>query len=331
MFEIWILLVFVIATQSAIISEDFASNPYARGWKAVGDTNLFRWNATNQNLEVTWDSSRTNSFFQLPLGTIVSSNDNFSLAFDLRLHDVAVGASPGRPDTFEVAIGFVNSVNATNPNAFRGMGVSSTYGVRNAIEFDYFPAAGVIDATFAPTIISSNNAIKFSDNHPLEMTTNDLFRIAMAYTASNRLLKTTVTRNGAPFGLPPTNSIKDLSFVGHPDFRVDRLAVISYSDALQFGSTQYWGSILAHGTVDNFSVTVPDPPVINFVGSKSNSIWRATFTTKPNWTYALERSDDWATWNVVSPTNGGDGGAMLLQDTNASATNGFYRINARRR
>lgn len=327
----WLVLAAAGATHGAVITEDFSSEPHTRGWKAFGDTNLFCWNATNQNLEVTWDSSRSNSFFHLPLGTIVSSNDDFSLAFDLRLRDIAVGTSPNRPDTFEIAIGFVNSINATNPNYFRGMGVSSTYGVRNAIEFDYFPAAGIIDATFAPTILSSNNAIKFSDNHPLVMTTNDLFHIAMVYAASNRVLKTAVTRNGAPYGLPPTNTIKDLSFAGHPDFRVDRLAVISYSDALQFGSTQYWGSILAHGVVDNFSVTVPDAPVSNFVGSKSNSTWRGTFTSKTNWTYALERSLDFATWNVVSPTNSGSGGILLLQDTTAAAAGGFYRVNARRR
>lgn len=331
LFGIWILAMLASATHSAVIVENFSSNPYARGWKAFGDTNLFYWSAANQNLEVTWDSSRTNSFFHLPLGTIVSSNDDFSLAFDLRLHDIAVGTSPGRPDTFEVAIGFVNSITATNPNAFRGAGISSTYGVRNAIEFDYFPAAGIIDATFAPTIISSNNAIKFSDNHPLEMTTNDLFHIAMTYTASNRLLKTAVTRNGAPYGKPPNNTLDDLSFVGHPDFRVDRLAVISYSDAVQAGSQEHWGSILAHGVVDNFSVTVPDAPVSDFVGAKSNSTWRGTFTSKTNWTYALERSFDFMTWSVVSPTNSGSGGTILLQDTNASVAGGFYRVNARRR
>jgi hypothetical protein len=316
--------------RAAVIMEDFSSSPYARGWKAFGDTNLFRWNSTNQNLEVTWDSSRTNSFFHFPLGTIVSSNDDFSLAFDLRLHDIAVGASPGRPDTFEVAIGFVNSINATNPNAFRGAGISSTYGVRNAIEFDYFPAAGIIDATFAPTIISSNNAIKFSDNHPLEMTTNDLFHIAMTYTGSNRVLKTAVTRNGVPYGKPPNNLIADLSFAGHPDFRVDRLAVISYSDAVQVGSQEHWGSIFAHGVVDNFSVTVPDAPVSNFVGTKSNFTWRVTFTSKTNWTYALERALDFATWISVSPTNAGTGGGLLLQDTNAMAPKTFYRVKAQK-
>ncbi len=332
MFLFWLIAIAATGVAcAAVISEDFSSDPRLRSWKAFGDTNLFRWNLTNQNLEVTWDSSKTNSFFHLPLGTIVSSNDDFSLAFDLRLQDVAVGTSSNKPDTFEIAIGFVNSNNATNPNSFRGVGVNSTYGVRNAIEFDYFPATGVIDATFAPTVLASNNAIKFSDNHPLEMTTNDLFRISMAYTASNRLLKTTVTRNGSPYGLPPGNTIKDLSFAGHPDYRVDRLAILSYSDALQYGSTQYWGSILAHGVVDNFAVTVPEPPVSNLTGTRSNSTWRAIFTSKTNWNYVLERSPDFANWNLVSPANSGSGGVIWLEDTNAPIAGAFYRVNARRR
>jgi hypothetical protein len=35
-------------------------------WRQFGDGSLFQWNATNQHLEVTWDSSRTNSLFYRP-------------------------------------------------------------------------------------------------------------------------------------------------------------------------------------------------------------------------------------------------------------------------
>jgi len=322
------VLVAACNLRAAAISENFAGAPSARGWKIFGDGSLFHWNPTNQNLEVTWDSSRSNSFFQLPLGTVLSKSDDFALAFDLRLSDIAVGVNPGKPDTFEIAIGFLNSVNSTNTNYFRGMGVSAGYGVKNTIEFDYFPATPVISATFAPTAISSNNVIKFSDNHPLVMTTNDLFHIAMVYTASNQWLRTAVTRNGSAYGLAPSNTIKDLSLATHPDFRVDRLAVMNYSSALQFGSTQFWGSILAHGTVDNFAVTVPDPPVANFTGAKSNATWRANFVSRTNWAYSLERTLDFATWSAASPTNSGNGGLMQFVDTNALPAGAFYRIKA---
>ena len=315
--------------RAATLSEQFNTDPRARGWGNSGDTNLFRWNATNQNLEVTWDSSRTNSFFHWPLGTIVTKSDDFSLAFDLRLRDITIGTSSNRPDTFEIAIGFMNSTNLTRANYFRGAGVSATYGVRNTLEFDYFPPTAVIQPTFAPTAISSNNVIKFSDNRVL-MTTNDLFRIAMTYTASNQTLKTTVTRNGVPYGEPPSNTLKDLVLTTHPDFRVDRLAIMNYNDAIQVGPPQFWGSILAHGTVDNIVTTVPDSAVMSLTGTRSNGTWRATFVSKTNWFYVLERTTDFASWNGVSATNSGTGGIILLEEANAPTGEAFYRVRARR-
>jgi hypothetical protein len=323
------LLLVVVTARAATISEDFSSDPLVRGWRIFGDASLFHWNPTNQNLEVTWDSSRTNSYFYLPLGTIVSKADDFSIRFDLRMHDIAIGTTASKPDTFEIAVGLLNSVNATKTNYFRGTGVNGTYGVRNTVEFDYFPPTALIEPTFAPTVISSNNAITFSDNR-LEMTTDDLFRITMTFTASNQMLRTSLTRNGLPFGSPPNNTLRDLPLAAQPDFRVNWLGIINYSDALQFGSTQYWGSILAHGIVDNFALTVPDPPVSNLAGAQSNSTFRVTFATSTNWWYALERSVDLATWSVVSPTNRGNGMLLSWQDSNAPMVGAFYRVKALR-
>jgi len=322
-----VALFLTAAVHAATILEDFSSDPLQRGWNIFGDTNLFHWNATNQNLEVTWDSSRTNSYFQFPLGTILSKSDDFSLAFDLRVRDIAIGTSSNKPYTFEIAIGFLNSINSTNTNYFRGTGINATYGVRNAVEFDYFPATATVSETFAPTVISTNNRVAFSDNHPLELTANDLFHIAMTYTASNQTLKTMATRNGVPYGLPPTDALKDLVLTAHPDFRVDRVAIINYSDALQAGSQQFWGSVLAHGTVDNLLVTVPDS-LNDVAGAKSNSIFRATFTSRMNWLYSLERSTDFATWTVASGTNAGTGTTLILADTNATDNAAFYRVRA---
>jgi hypothetical protein len=38
---------------------------------------------------------------------------------------------------------------------------------------------------------------------------------------------------------------------------VDALAVMSYSDAIQIGAPQYWGSILAHGICGQFRRDIP--------------------------------------------------------------------------
>src|SRR2546426_306659 len=123
--------------RAAAISEDFAANPTQHGWRVFGDASLFHWNATHQNLEVTWDSSHTNSFFYLPLGTVLAKSDDFSFSFDLRLSDIRVGSTLGKSNEFEIAIGLLNYRTATNSKAFRAAGVSSSYGVRNIVEFDY--------------------------------------------------------------------------------------------------------------------------------------------------------------------------------------------------
>src|SRR5207302_1845317 len=101
----WLVVVFsftvAASAASAVITEDFASDPLGRGWISQGDGSLFRWNSTNQNLEVTWDSSRTNSFFYVPLRTILAKSDDFSFSFDIRLKDIRTGVSLTKTDTFE--------------------------------------------------------------------------------------------------------------------------------------------------------------------------------------------------------------------------------------
>jgi hypothetical protein len=268
----WTLLWFAAAlpSRAAAIAENFATDPVLRAWREFGDASLFQWNAANQHLEVTWDSSRTNSLFYRPLQTVLTKADDFSFGFDLRLHDIAIGVNTNKPYTFEIAIGLGRFSSLTNKNFFRGAGRDPDNGPRNLVEFDYFPDSG-FGATVAPTVVSSNNVIGFSDNHPLELTPDDLFRVDMIYTASNQVLRTVVRRNGMTFG-----PIRDLSLVGFPDFRVDTFAVISYSDAMQ-SPPQFAGSILAHGTIDNVAWTVPDPPLIAFRGDFTNRGFGAEF------------------------------------------------------
>jgi hypothetical protein len=103
--------------------------------------------------------------------------------------------------TFQLAIGLIRSAEVTRTNLARGIGVHPEFGARNLIEFDYFPDAG-FGATVALTAVSSNNQFRFSHNFPLEMTPGATFRAEMSYTASNRILRASMTRDGQPFGLP---------------------------------------------------------------------------------------------------------------------------------
>jgi hypothetical protein len=314
---------------AAAFQENFATEPSGRNWRTFGDLTLFRWNPTSQNLDVTWDSSRTNSFFYLPLGTILTKADDFSFGFDVRLSDIRLGVTPGKTNEFQIAAGLLNHSSATNANAFRGAGQSAAYGVRNLVEFDYFPDAG-FGETFASTVVSTNNRIYPAHNFPLRMTTGDTFRITFAYTASNQLLRTSATKSGAPFGLPPANTLGDLSLVGRNDFRVDSFAIISYSDAIQTGPSAFHGSVLAHGVVDNIQFVVPPPPVSNLQLSFANSAWQVQFISAMDWTYTLERSTDLLSWNSVSTATFGTGSMLTLSDTNLSTTKAFYRVRAER-
>src|ERR1041385_5580830 len=320
-------LLFVTAASScgaAVSQEDFASDPAQRGWRSVGDASLFQWDAAHQNLAVTWDSSHPNSFFLRPLGTVLAGSDDFSFSFDLRLSDIRAGSTPGKSNEFEIAIGLLNYRNATNVNAFRGAGASVSNGVRNLVEFDYFPDAGFGD-TFATTVISTNNVFAFAHNFPLTLTPGDVFRLTLSYTAADQVLRTSALRNGAPF-----NALADVCLAGKPAFRVDAFAVTSYSDAIQAGSPTFYGSVLAHGTVDNVQLVLPSPPLAGISLWSSNSVWRAEFLSATNWLYTLERSQEFSAWQPAGAAASGTGALLVLPDTNAPGLKQFYRVRAER-
>ncbi len=304
---------------AATISENFSSDPHQNGWNIFGDTNLFHWNVTNQNLDVTWDSSQSNSYFYHSLGTIVAKSDNFSLAFDLQLNDIAVGVNSNQPDTFELVVGFINLMSATSTNLERGTGISAAHGARNACEFDYFPDSGY-GATISPTLISSNNQFATQFAFPLALDPGALFHVEMTYTAGTRTLQTTVTRNGQPFGTIP-NVVLGSSF---SDFRLDQVAVCNYSD------TGADGSLLAHGTVDNLVVTVPAPPMQNLTGGFTNSVWQVQFLSQSNWLYTLQSTTNLQTWTNTSAPAAGNGTNLFLQDARPPSDEAFYRVQAER-
>jgi hypothetical protein len=311
----------VFTTKAAVISENFSSNPESRNWRKFGNTNLFRWNSTNQNLEVTWDSSQSNSYFHQPLGTILAKSDDFTFTFDLKLSDIAVGVNTNKPYTFPLCIGFQNISNATGANFFRGNGHASP----NLAEFAFYPDSG-FGPTLWPSFWSTNSVLNFSG--PSDYTIIDLpigvtMHIAMTYTASNKTCATTITTNGVSIGT--INNTRLLSFT---DFRVDTFAIESYSDAGQ--NPDDGGSLLAHGTIDNLVITIPPPPVQDLRGAVTNNQWQVQFTSRTNWNYILERTVDFQNWTNASLLTASTGTNLFLQDTNALATKAFYRVRANR-
>ena len=309
-------------TRAAILPvsvfEDFHGDPATNGWRIFGDTNLFTWNATNQNIEVTWDSSKPNSYFYKPLGRALTREDeSFSIYFDLRLHDIAIGTTSNKPYTFQVAVGLLNFQQATQAGFLRGTGFDSP----NLFEFDYFPDSG-FGATISPTVISSNH--QFATAFILqEVTTNDLFKIELRLEEGGGRVSANISRNGKFFDGRvfhfPTN---------FGDFNVDTVAIASYSDEGQF--PDYAGSILAHGTVDNVMVSTREGVRldVNFSGRFENGNWRMDFDALPGWVYAASRTEDFfGTFPVAGTfvsTNYGRG--TIIYTNPPMAAPQFFRI-----
>jgi len=295
------------AAGAATLSEDFSADPLQTGWHAFGEASLFAWDATNQNLAVTWDSSRPNSYFYHPLGTILATNDDFSLEFDLRLTD----AEAGNYGT-ELAVGFLRWQDATNAAFLRTSGSSP-----NVAEFDYFPPS-LISASLDATLIDGSNNFYFAYAvAPLNL--GQTYHIRLAHSAGGGTLSGEVSTNGQLYA-SLTNSFGATA----ADFRLDIVAVGSYHDD-GFGDT-----VLAHGSVDNFIVTVPPPPVRNFGGSLSNGFWQGQFLSQPAWLYTLERTKDFRTWTAASAAAPGDGDTVILQDAEPVNSQEFYRVRAQR-
>jgi hypothetical protein len=311
-----------VRSQAAIIQEDFATNPLTGQWKLFGDSSLFVFDAGQKHLKVIWDSSRSNSYFYLPLGTILNRQDDFGLSLDLELVDVKGGVTTNKPSTFELGFGFMNIADATKTNFFRGNSAESP----DLLEFDYFPDTG-FGPTLWPSIWSTNSVLNYNgsgDYAILSLPTGITMHVTMNYWASNQTLITTVSTNGISIG-----SISSVQLSPwFSDFRLNAFAIESYSDSGQ--DPHYGGSLLAHGTVDKVVLQIPAPPVQDLVLTLTNQMWQVSFFTRTNWVYCLERSTDLNTWSTASAVRPGTGARIYWQETNALALQAFYRVLAAR-
>ena len=292
------------------ITEDFSTDPLQNGWQVFGDTNLFQWDSTSQNLAVTWNSTNQNSYFYRSLGTVLAIEDDFSLSFDLQLSN-ATAYGYG----FELAIGLLRFPDATNTDFSRSGGNSP-----DLFEFDYFPAddfgdPASIDATLKDAQPGYAGFYFAYDNLPLNPGVT--YHITLTHTAGLPAISGIVLADGQPY-----TSLTNI-YNGSPgDFRLDTLSISSYTDD-GFGD-----SIFAQGTVDNFVVALPPPPVQNLTGTFSDGIWQVQFTGRTNWLYSLQRTTDFQSWTDVSAATPGTGTNLFLSDTNPPTDQAFYRVRA---
>jgi hypothetical protein len=287
-----------------IINEKFSVNPLQNGWQIFGDTNLFQWDSTNQNIAVTWDSSQTNSYFYHPLGATFTKADSFCVMFDLNLADEdAVGY-------FQIAIGLCNFADATSPNFSRVNGISP-----NLFEFDYYPPASY-DPSIDATLIDTNDSFYFAFDDTQPLLNGVDYRVVLIHRAGESSISGAVYANGQLF-----SSLAKIGNYGANDFQLDTLSINNYTT---LGDIYGDDSLLAHGTIDNLAFASPLP--ISSV--KTLSAGQIQFVSDTNWLYTLEQTTNFQNWISAAPTIFGNGTNLILSATNLSSAKEFYRARA---
>jgi hypothetical protein len=289
-------------------------------WSVFGATNLF--SVSGDSVHVTWDSSKTNSYLYLPLGLTLTRSDHFQISFIMQLENIAIGTTPGKPSTFELAAGLISITNAFDPQMYRGTGADPLHGSRNILELDYFPDSG-FGATVAPTIATGDNQFGYSHNFPIELQTNLFYKFEMTFTSTDQTLRTRMWRGSDTNNFSAVQALKDLPLSTNiNDFALNALAISSYSDAGQ--TPGFAGSILANGNISAFQITVFDRPSLT-TRQVAGSIY-LTFETASGSNYFIESSSDASHWAQVSGPHTGTGAPVTVPVPNGDLPNQIFRV-----
>ncbi len=308
-----VLAVFTVAAVAAcsayragavVVEEDFSTDPLLRGWAIYGASEVFNWDQQSGALLVTWDSSLTNSYFYQPLGVVLTKADEFSLAFDLRLDEVTLG-------TFELAVGLLNFADATRPGFLRGTGSDSP----NLAEFDYFPDWTSIDATSSDT----TSAMQFTYETPVTLGLGTTYHVILKHAAGEGLLVGEVYLDGTLY----SSTSRSYANTNFTDFRVDSLAISSYSGLNSFSDLK------ARGAVDNLVLSIP-LLVGQIHGTFAGTAWEVRVTSSTNVTYTLQRTTDLKQWSDVGPGLPGTGSEIILSDPTPPGSGALYQVKASR-
>jgi hypothetical protein len=251
----------------------------------------------------------------------MTSNDDFSVSFDLLLTDA--GTNADGTNALQLAIGFLDLAEAENTHFLRGSGENAT----NVAEFDFYPGVGGSLPSLDATLIDTNGYYYFA-YEDIAWNFGAFYHVTISHAAGTSTLTGQILANGQLYTALPGQGLNGGVYnEGTGDFRLDTIAISSYSD-MGTAAIGYPSSILAHGIVKNFLIAAPPPPVTHLSGSLTNNTWQVQFWSRTNWNYTLEKSSDLQTWSPLAPVAGGNGGQLTLQDTNAAQQSQYYRVSA---
>lgn len=303
--------------------ETFSTNPHPRGWAVQGDGSLFAWDAARENLAATWDSTRTNTYFHRPLGTVLTRSDPFRFSFRIQLDEIRTAADGG---TFQLAVGLLRRGRAFEGNFLRGSGIHPVTGPRDLVEFNYFPAGGAISPTFAAVAIGTNN-LRWATLHvfPVELATGQPYEVSIAYDPRDQSLQLRAYRD-----LQLVAEESQTLPAGFSDFRVDAFSVTSFSGAGQ--PANYAGTLYARGWVDDIMVTFPDPPrpALELAGAGIARL--SNQAAAAGWIPFLERgiANNPGSWENISSKLQVEGSQWVLEDPDPPSNWGIYRVRLER-
>jgi hypothetical protein len=297
--------------------EEFDQDPARNGWQVVGATNLVQWEPNPGSLRIHWDSSRSNSFFVLPLGVTLSTRDPFSFEFELTMESVGPRVAE-RPSILQVAAGLVRR--DLLPDGMPGRLAGSA---KNLVEWDWFPASdipgfGASPDVISPAVFGDTGSRAFSFDNYFNPGDGATWRVRMTNDPVHRVMETRLWRNGVEQAA--VNPVRLSEAFG--EALVDSFAIINWSE----GSTRL-DSLDAIGHLDHLRLQLPDPP-LGVVTMPSPGV--VAFAGASGWTFTLMASGDLIHWSDVTSAPGLGGAMQLVDSRDGVYATQFYQVRADR-
>ena len=297
--------------------ETFSTDPFASNtpaWSVTGDPDLFRWNSDSHQLEVTWDSSRSNSFCVWPLERKLSASDAFSFGWTLTLRDAGARDPIRRTNVLQVSIALVQQARLPDGYPLR----TKAGRAKDLLDFSFFPLADYGPfgrAAYISPVAFGENTAGYSFGNPYDLADGVPHPILCTWDPADRRMRTTVEGVESVAPTDPPLPVTD-------NFNVDAFAIVVWNETLTPSD-----SLIAHGAIDDVVIHLPDPPVRLLRFEFSTRTVR--FDTQTSFRYQLEASGDLVHWNSTGISVLGSGAELAIRDSReALFLEQFYRIRA---